>query len=437
MKLNENCKQRSDDGSSRTAAAVKAYDNTFISDTDREEKESFDAYKIEFEEEEEFSDSSKPETLDTRIGEQSCFLPHTENISLQENFCGFDDPVVTSNNSLGLLTTFPNSNQSRTSFLEPTIMATPEQKRQFIGSWAPLFRENYNGDPLALDSFIDKIELVEGCIDPDLVPTFILLVKSKLEGKAREAIPTNITSIQEIKDALKSRIKPDNSKVVAGKIASLKVTNNNLTEFAKRVEELSDALERSLIIGGISKDKAHEMAVEQSVNVCRLNTRSDLVKSILASTSFSDAKDVVAKMIVEQNNQATERQVLAFRSRFNNQPNFRNNNRGNNYYNNNNRYNNNSNFNRFKNNNNFNRYNNNNNARYNNNNQNRQNNNYRQNNDNRNNSNSRNTSNSQNRLENRTNTNAGSSNTRNNANVRSLNLDAPQQRTLRDEEINE
>ncbi|XP_036340890.1 putative uncharacterized protein DDB_G0272516, partial [Rhagoletis pomonella] len=104
-----------------------------------------------------------------------------------------------------------------------------------------------------------------------------------------------------------------------------------------RVEELSDALERSLIIEGMTQSKAHEMAVEQTVNVCRLNTRSDLVKSILSSTTFSDSKDVVAKMIVEQNNQVKERQVYnnnADNSRYSNNGSRHN---GNNFNNNSNR----------------------------------------------------------------------------------------------------
>ncbi|XP_036342714.1 myb-like protein G, partial [Rhagoletis pomonella] len=130
-----------------------------------------------------------------------------------------------------------------------------------------------------------------------------------LEGKAREAIPTEVNSVRQIKDALGNRIKPDNSKVVAGKIAYFHVINNNYTEFARRVGELSDALKRSLIIEGMTQSKAHEMEVEQTVNVCRLNTRSDMFKSILSSTTFSDSKDVVGKMIVEQNNQVVERQV--------------------------------------------------------------------------------------------------------------------------------
>ncbi|XP_017479957.1 PREDICTED: hybrid signal transduction histidine kinase E-like [Rhagoletis zephyria] len=169
------------------------------------------------------------------------------------------------------------------------------------------------------------------------------LARCKLEGKAREAIPTEVNSVRQIKDALRNRIKPDNSKVVAGKIASLHVTSNNYTEFAKRVEGLSDALERSLIIEGMTQSKAHEMAVEQTVNVCRLNTRSDLVKSILSSTTFSDSKEVVAKMIVEQNNQVKEPQVYnnnANNSRYSNNGSRHN---GNNFNNNSNRSSNNNN----------------------------------------------------------------------------------------------
>ncbi|XP_036345951.1 homeobox protein 6-like, partial [Rhagoletis pomonella] len=197
--------------------------------------------------------------------------------------------------------------------------------------------------------------------------------------KAREAIPTEVSSVGQIKDALRNRIKPDNSKVVAGKIASLHVINNNYTEFAKRVEELSDALERSLIIEGMTQSKAHEMAVEQTVKVCRLNTRSGLVKSILSSTTFSDSKDVVAKMIVEQNNQVKERY---------------NNNADNSRYSNNGSRHNGNNFN-----------------------------------------NNRNRSSNNNRNNNSNNNSNRGPNSRSNANVRALNAHAPQERTLRAEEM--
>ncbi|XP_036342855.1 uncharacterized protein LOC118752117, partial [Rhagoletis pomonella] len=246
---------------------------------------------------EEFADARSTGTL----GVYS--IKKSRSLSFLEDFLGFDDPpyVTTSSPNINF---FQNNNAK---------LATPEQNKSFISLCASIIGENYSGDPLSLASFIDKIARIEELSDESLTTTFIAFLKSKLEGKARESLPTQISSVSQIKEALSSKIKPDDSKVVAGKIAALKVHNNNYSDFAKQVEELADALERSLIIEGMTQAKAHELAVEQTINVCRLNSRSDMVKSILASSTFSDSKDVVAKMIVEHDNIVKERQVLAFR----------------------------------------------------------------------------------------------------------------------------
>lgn len=231
--------------------------------------------------------------------------------------------------ALDNLINFDNNYYTTNAISENLIMATVGEKKSFVTMCASIIRDNYSGDPLALESFIDKIDLIESLAEENLIPTLIAFLKSKLEGKAREALPTTISCTNDIKSSLRARIKPDNSKVVAGKIASLHVANNNYSDFSKRVEELAEALERSLIIEGITQTKAHEMAVEQTVNVCRINAKSSLVKSILASTEFKDPKDVVATLIVEQNNEVQERQVLAFRARTsNNFRSYRGNNRG-------------------------------------------------------------------------------------------------------------
>lgn len=113
---------------------------------------------------------------------------------------------------------------------------------------ASIIRENYSDDPLALESFIDKINLIEDLADDSLTNTLISFIKAKLEVKAREALPANINTVAEIKNALRSRIKPDNSKVVTGKIASLQVKSDNYADLSKQVEDLADALERLLIV---------------------------------------------------------------------------------------------------------------------------------------------------------------------------------------------
>lgn len=195
---------------------------------------------------------------------------------------------------------------------------------EYLRFAAQAINKNYAGDPLSLDAFINSINLVKS-VDTEnkfatQLKTFVL---AKLEGKALESVPQEGT-LDEILKALKKNITPENSKVITGRMLSLRFTKNTATTFAAEAEKLAEALQRSLIVEGISQTKAKEMAVERTVEMCRQSAKSDLVRSVLAAASFNDPKDVVAKLITEQNTHDTERQILYF----NRQNNFRKNNNG-------------------------------------------------------------------------------------------------------------
>ena len=147
-------------------------------------------------------------------------------------------------------------------------MVTPQEKTQFIATCSSVIRYNLDGNPLGLESFINKIMLIEEIVEQKLVATFIAFVKSKSQGIAREALPDNINPIDDIIKALRARIKPDNSKDIVGRIAALHVRNGNFQEFSKQAEDLADALERSIVIESITKVKAQEIAVKHTVSVC-------------------------------------------------------------------------------------------------------------------------------------------------------------------------
>lgn len=49
------------------------------------------------------------------------------------------------------------------------------------------------------------------------------------------------------------------------------------------------------------------MTIEKTVEMCRKSFKSDLVKSVLASSKFSEPKEAIAKMIVEINNVKQEK----------------------------------------------------------------------------------------------------------------------------------
>lgn len=185
---------------------------------------------------------------------------------------------------------------------------------EFLALASKTLNKNYDGNPLALSAFITSIELLKEVVPNNLGRMFTKFVESKLEGKARDSIPQNPANVDEIIEALKQQIKPDNSKVVAGRLLALRPDRAKMSDFTEQAELLADSLQSSLIIEGITLTKAREMSIERTVELCRNATRSDLVKSILAATKFESPKEVVAIYVIEANTEEKEKQIFQFKA---------------------------------------------------------------------------------------------------------------------------
>lgn len=203
-------------------------------------------------------------------------------------------------------------------------------------------KTKYSGDPLELQSFIRSVNLLVRLIEgenqaiKDLLPEILL---THLDKKALECMPTENVTTQIIIDKLKENIKPDNSEVVTGKMLALKLNRGNLNEYSEQVEKLSEALERTLIIEGSTQGQAKRIATKTTVELCRNNAKSDLMKSVMASTNFETPKDVLAKFIIENSQEKQEKQIMTIKAH--SKQNFRGRGRGKNRYQYNNRNNNN------------------------------------------------------------------------------------------------
>lgn len=180
---------------------------------------------------------------------------------------------------------------------------------------------SFSGDPLSLTSFIDSIRLLDSLTVssvPDTtaaLKTFLVsFIKTRIEGKAREHINDTHNTIELIIAALQQNIKPDNSKIIEGRMLGLRLSAANQEDFATKVENLSEAFRRSLIIEGITPNKATEMTIDKTVEVCRKNAHNDLVKSVLEASTFESPKDVIAKLLTQTDKVRKEHQVLSFKA---------------------------------------------------------------------------------------------------------------------------
>lgn len=247
-----------------------------------------------------------------------------------------------------------SSTTSDSDSVTETNMSTPPTTAEFLKLASATLNYKYAGDPLSLTPFIDSVELLATLATTDPLSQFLVsFIKTKIEGRAREYIDASHTTVANIIAALRSNIKPDNSKVVEGRMLALRLTNSTQDEFAKKCEELADSLRRSLIIEGMTPQKATEIAVEKTIDLCRSQAKSDIVKSILESATFASPKDVVAKLLTQNEKAKKEHNVLIFRSarnqtqyrpqasfaprrgNFHNQMSYRNDNRNGRYYGNN------------------------------------------------------------------------------------------------------
>lgn len=203
-------------------------------------------------------------------------------------------------------------NQIDQILIEPLIPNTTQANIQtntmvqsisdFLAQTGSFLKQKYDGDPAKLEGFLNDVEMIVDIVEANNAPVkaFCLkFIKSKLEGRASECMPNEIATVKHITDALKKNIKAESSKVIEGKVTALKVKFGDLTKFSEEAEKLTEALRRSYISEGLTKDKAKEITIEKTIDMCRRSARNDIVKSVLSSTAYETPSEVIAKYITQ------------------------------------------------------------------------------------------------------------------------------------------
>lgn len=192
-------------------------------------------------------------------------------------------------------------------------MAPPDVSG-FLASCARQIPNIYWGNPLELAAFINSIELLKKlAVSDENKNILVCYIKTRVAGKAIECIEEE-NELDRVVLALKTNIKPENSKVIAGRLMALQADRANLTDFGKRAEILCESYQRSLILEGTSRKKAVEFTIDRAIELCKVNTTSDIMKAVLVSGRFEDASEVIAKYMIESRNIEEERRIRRFRA---------------------------------------------------------------------------------------------------------------------------
>lgn len=168
----------------------------------------------------------------------------------------------------------------------------------------------FSGNPVDLEPFIDSISLLDELVTGAANKTLLIkIIRTKLTGKAREALLQTDDTVTKITTSLRKAIRQESSKIVEGRMKLLNLTNTEtLNDFTKKVDELSEHLQRSLIAEKYPEDKARQIAVEKTIEVCRSNSRSSVIKAVLSTPNgFQTPQEVISTFLTQINIARTER----------------------------------------------------------------------------------------------------------------------------------
>lgn len=102
---------------------------------------------------------------------------------------------------------------------------------EYIGNLSRVIKDQYDGDPLKLEPFITAIELANAASTAAQQETLVKFIKTKLTGKALETLPAEVQTATGIITALRNKIKPENTKVVMGRLLALRADKTSLIKF--------------------------------------------------------------------------------------------------------------------------------------------------------------------------------------------------------------
>lgn len=145
-------------------------------------------------------------------------------------------------------------------------------KSEFYKMCVQTFTDVYDDDPLVAHAFVRKIQTLEPlCEDETHKKILVDVIMSNVKGRALDVIPSDPADSTVIREAIKNKIKPEKSSIIEGRMIALKIDKGGFTEFSNKAEKLSDKYKHSLIVEGISKEKANEMTIAKAVSLCKSN----------------------------------------------------------------------------------------------------------------------------------------------------------------------
>lgn len=176
-----------------------------------------------------------------------------------------------------------------------------QKPEDFLKIASSILNYKYEGDPDKLESFIADIEFLESMSKPETKDVCLRYIRHKIAGRAIECLPASADTkeVKDFVDALRKEIKPEPSSNIENKFTTLRVVRGDLEKFAEDTEKLAESFRRSLVLEGFTRQKASEMAIRKTQELCRRTSRSEAAKAVIDGNKYDTPSDVVSTFLAQ------------------------------------------------------------------------------------------------------------------------------------------
>lgn len=185
-----------------------------------------------------------------------------------------------------------------------------QTQEEFFEIASAIVNYKYDGEPKKLESFIANIEFLDTMTKAEMNNTYLSYIRHKLEGRALEGMPKleDLNGVEEITTILRKNIKAEPSTNIEGKFTTLRIVKGDIAKFAEDAEKLAEKFRRSLVIEGFTQNKASEMAIKKTQELCRRLSKNEAAKAVIDMNRYEAPSEVIATFLIQNETARKEKQ---------------------------------------------------------------------------------------------------------------------------------
>ena len=184
----------------------------------------------------------------------------------------------------------------------------------------------YDGKPDKISNVISSLNACKALVTDENKSVAIQTILSRLEGKARAAVPENPASVDEIIIKLKEKCLSTISPTTLIAKLNATVQTDSFLKFTENIEKLTLDLERAYISENVPLDTATKLASSAGIKALQTGIKDNDTKLLLKVGQFDSLTKAIEKASEsEAENQIKKTSILTYQNRnFNNYRSFNN-----------------------------------------------------------------------------------------------------------------